>query len=62
MFKKEVECLVLLGVSEVANDLDWGPPSFSQPKPKSNRVHFLSDFRNLNKKIKAKTIPYAKNK
>ena len=49
MFKNEVECLVLLGVQEVANDSEWGDPSFAQPKPKSNQVSFLSDFRNINK-------------
>ena len=49
MFKEEVGSLVILGVSEVANDLEWGSPSFAQPKPKSNKVRFPSDFRNLNK-------------
>ena len=50
MFKKEFERLLLLGLLELANDSEWGPPSFSQPKPKSDRVSFLSNFRNLNKK------------
>ena len=49
MFKKEVENLVLLGVLEVVNDSEWGTPSFTQPKPKSNIVSYLSDFSNLNK-------------
>ena len=31
MFKKEVERLVLLGVPEIANDSEWGAPSFAQP-------------------------------
>ena len=48
MFKKEVAHLVLLGVHKVANDSEWKAPSFVQPKPKSNRVRFLSNFRNLN--------------
>ena len=52
MFKKDVECLVLLGVLEAAIDSEWGSPSFAQPKPKSNQVHLLSDFRNLNKHLK----------
>ena len=30
MFKDEVECLVLLGVFEVANDSEWGALSFAQ--------------------------------
>ena len=51
IFKKEVEHLVLLGVLEVANYSEWGSQSFAQPKPKSNQVHFLIDFRNLNKQL-----------
>ena len=40
IFKNEVERLVILVVIEVANDLEWGAPSFAQPKPKSNRVMY----------------------
>ena len=36
--KKEVARLVLLGVLKVANDSEWGDPSFAQPKPKPNQV------------------------
>ena len=36
IFKKDVEYLVLLGVLEAANDPEWGSPSFTQPKLKSN--------------------------
>ena len=61
MFKKEVERLVLLGVLEVANYSEWGSPYFAQPKLKSNRVRFLSDFRNLNKQLKRKPYPMPKN-
>ena len=60
MFKKEVDHLVLLGVLKVANDSEWGAPSFAQPKLKSNRVHFISDFRNLNKQLKKKLHPMPK--
>ena len=60
MLKKEVECLVQLRVLEVANDSELGAPSFSQPKPKSNQVRFLSDFRNLNKQLKRKTYTMPK--
>ena len=56
MIKKEVERLVLLGVLEIENDSEWVSPSFAQPKPKSNQIHFISDFRNLNKQLKHK--PY----
>ena len=52
--------IVLLGVIEVENDSEWGAPSFAQPKPKSNRVNFLSDFRNQNKQLKWKPYPMTK--
>ena len=54
MFKGEVEYLVLLGFLELANDSEWVAPSFEQPKPKSNQVHFVSDFRTLNKQLNQK--------
>ena len=52
MFKKEVESLMLLGFFEISNSSEWGAPSFAQPKPKSNIVCFISDFRNINKQLK----------
>ena len=36
IFRKEVECLVVLGFLEVANDSEWGARFFAQMKPKSN--------------------------
>ena len=36
MLKKEVERLVLLGFLKVANDSEWGDPSFAQSQPKPN--------------------------
>ena len=60
MFKKEVECLALLGVLEVANDSEWGALSFAQHKPKSNQVRFISGFRNINKKLRRKPHPMPK--
>ena len=60
IFKKEVYCLVQLGVLGVANDSEWGAPYFAKPKPKSSRVLFLSDFRNLNKQLKRKPHPMNK--
>ena len=60
MLKTEIECLVIPGVLEVANDSEWGDPYFAQHKPKSNRVRFLSDFRNLNKQLKRKLYPMPK--
>ena len=60
MVKTEVEYLVLLVVLELAIDSEWGAPSFEQPKPKSNQVHFLSDFKNINKQVKQKPYTIAK--
>ena len=57
MFKQEVEHLVLLVVLELANYSEWVAPSFEKPKLKSNQVHFLSEFRNLNKQLKQKQYP-----
>ena len=34
MLKKGVDCLVLIGFLEIANNSEWGSPSLSQPKPK----------------------------
>ena len=58
--KNEVERLVLLGFLDVENDSEWLSPFFVQPKSKSNRVHFLSDFLNLNKHLKQKLYPVPK--
>ena len=52
MFRKEVERLVKIGVPEESNESEWAAPSFAQPKGKTNRVRFLSDFRNLNRQLK----------
>ena len=37
-----------------------GSPILSQPKPKTNRVCFQSDFRNPNKKLQRKPYPMLK--
>ena len=60
MFRKEVERLVRFGVLKEANDSEWGVPSFAQPKAKTNRVRFLIDFRNLNRRLKRKPYPMTK--
>ena len=57
MFEKELERFILLVVLEKSNESEWGDPYLTRPKPKTNRVHYLSDFRNLNKKLKSKTYP-----
>ena len=58
---KEVEHLFLLGVLERSNNSEYGDPSFAQPKPKTDRVRFLSDFRNINKQLKRKPYPMPNN-
>ena len=60
MLKKVFERLFLLRALEVENDSEWGAPSFAQPKPKPNLVRFLSDFRNINKKLNQKPYPMPK--
>ena len=50
--------MVILGVLESSFDSEWGDPYFVQPKPKTNRVHFISDLIYLNKQIKRK--PYTR--
>ena len=60
MFRKEVERLVKLGILEEKNDSEWGAPSSSHPKEKTNRIIFLSEFRNLNRKLKRKPYPMPK--
>ena len=47
-------------VLEIANDSEWVAPYFAQPTPKTNWVHFLSDFRNINKQLKRKPYPMPK--
>ena len=60
MFKNQFERLALLGVIELENYSEWGARSFAEPKPKSNQVRFLSEFRNLNKQLKQKPYPMPK--
>ena len=52
MFRKEVKRFIRLGVLKEANDSKRRAPSFNQPKGKTNRVEFLSEFRNLNRQLK----------
>ena len=52
-----MERLVLLGLLDISNDSEWGAPYFSQLRPKTNRVRFLSYFRNLNKQLTFKPYP-----
>ena len=52
MSRKEVKRLVSLAGPKEANESKWGAPSFAQPKAKTNRVRFLSDFWSLNRQLK----------
>ena len=57
IFKKDVENLVILRVLEIANYWEWVAPSLVKTKPKWNQVHFLSEFKNLNKQLNQKQYP-----
>ena len=57
MFNKQVEHLVLMGVLKNSTEEEWGSPSFPHSKPKTDKVHFLSDFRGLNEQLKCKPYP-----
>lgn len=54
--KLEVDRLVDLGVLKRVNRSDWAAPTFIIPK-KDGTVRFISDFRQLNMKIKRKPFP-----
>ena len=60
MSKQEVGNLVVKWVLELANNSEWVSPTFVKPKPKLNQLHFLSEFRNLNKQLKQKQYPIPK--
>ena len=60
MFKKEVKRLVSVVVLEQGNESEWAAPYFAQSKAKNNRVRFLSDFRNLKRKLKRYPYPMPK--
>ena len=50
-FKKYLDRLVSIGILIKINRSEWAAPSFIIPK-KDGRVRFVSDFRQLNKKLK----------
>ncbi len=56
---KEVERLYQLGVLERQPASEWASPSFIIPK-KDKTVHFLSDFREVNKRLVRKPFPIPK--
>jgi hypothetical protein len=56
---KEVDRLVQLGVLEWQPALEWASPSFIIPK-KNETVRFLSDFREVNKRLTRQPFPIPK--
>ena len=57
--KKEVDRLVELGVLVKQPNSEWGCPTFIIPK-KNRTVRFVSDFREVNKRIKRSPFPIPK--
>ena len=51
LIKKDLDILVAIGVLPKINRSEWDATSFIIPK-KDDRVRFISNFRQLNKKIK----------
>ena len=60
VLKNEVERLEKLGVLKRVPDSEYGSPSFIIPKPGSSRVRFLTDFREINKRLIRKPWPLPK--
>jgi Reverse transcriptase (RNA-dependent DNA polymerase). len=56
-FRKELLCLVDIGVLTPVQDSEWGTPVFIIPKNKDGTVHFITDYRKVNKLIKRKPYP-----
>ena len=56
LLKKEVDRLVKLGVLRKCSNSDWASPSFAMPK-KNQMIRFLTDLRQVNKRIKRKPFP-----
>ena len=58
-FRMEVERLCKVGVLKKVNRSEWAAPTFIIPK-KDNTVRFISDFRELNQRIRRKPYPIPK--
>ena len=59
VFRKEVDRLEDLGVLKWEGDSEWGSPTFIIPK-KQGTVRFLTDFREVNKRLVRKPWPLPK--
>ena len=57
--KMEIERLCKVGVLRKVNRSKWAAPSFIIPK-KDGTVHFITDFRELNLRIRRKPYPIPK--
>jgi hypothetical protein len=57
--KIELECLTKAGVLKKVNRSEWAAPTFLIPK-KDAMVRFISNFHELNKRIKQKPYPIPK--
>ena len=57
--KTEFNILVSIGVLKRINNFEWAAPTFIMPK-KNGTVCFISDFTELNKRIKRKPFPLPK--
>ena len=57
--KTEVERLVKAGVLKKVKYSEWGAPNFAIPK-KDQTIRFITDFRQLNSRIKRKPFPIPK--
>ena len=57
--KKEIKRLVEIGVLEKESESEWASPTFIIPK-KQGTVRFISDFREVNKRLIRKPFPIPK--
>ena len=57
--KTEVNRLINIAVLKRENNSEWAAPTFTLPK-KNGTVRFISDFRELDKRMKRKLFPIPK--
>ena len=58
--RTEVDRLCRIGVLRKVNRSEWAAPTFFIPKKNNGTVRFISDFRDLNKRIIQKLYPIPK--